>query len=88
MSYNIKYVGRARRDLEKLPEKVASACVSFIRTAIADNPYRVGKPLGSSWEGYYTARRADYRIIYSINDHTVTVEVATIAHRAHAYRPR
>lgn len=87
-AYNLKYTSRARRDLEKLPEKIASACVSFIRSTIVENPYRVGKSLESSWEGHYTARRAEYRIIDTIDDNTVTVEVVTIKHRAQAYRPR
>lgn len=86
--YTITYAPRARRDLRKLPEKIAAACVEFIRTALAENPYRMGKPLTSSWEGNYSARRSEWRIIYRINDHQVRIEVVTIAHRADSYRPR
>jgi mRNA interferase RelE/StbE len=74
--------------LRKLPEKIATACVEFIRTVVAEDPYRVGKPLVSSWVGNYSARRAEWRIIYRIDDHQVLIEVVTIAHRADAYRSR
>jgi mRNA-degrading endonuclease RelE of RelBE toxin-antitoxin system len=74
--------------LRKLPEKIATACVEFIRTVVAEDPYRVGKPLVSSWIGNYSARRAEWRIIYRIDDHQVLIEVVTIAHCANVYRPR
>ncbi|MGH3631130.1 MAG: type II toxin-antitoxin system RelE family toxin [Sciscionella sp.] len=86
--YTIVLARSAQRDLHKLPLKVGHACLEFLEGAVAENPYRVGKPLESSWEGHYTARRAEYRIIYTIDDHRVIVEVVAIAHRAHAYRPR
>ncbi|MGH3801215.1 MAG: type II toxin-antitoxin system RelE family toxin [Pseudonocardiaceae bacterium] len=86
--YAIFYAPRARRDLRKLPEKIATACVEFLSTALADNPYKAGKPLTSSWEGFYSARRADWRIIYRIDDGQVLIEIVTIAHRADSYRPR
>jgi len=60
---------------------------SPLDVALVENPYRVGKPL-TSWEGYYSARRSEWRIIYRIDDHRVLVEVITIAHRADSYRPR
>lgn len=86
--YTVIYAPRARRDLRKLPEKIATACVEFIRTVVAEDPYRVGKPLVSSWVGNYWVRRAEWRIIYRIDDHHVLIEVVTIAHRADAYRSR
>ena len=35
----------ARRSLNRLPEKVRDAALAFIGGPLADNPYRVGKPL-------------------------------------------
>ncbi|MFN2495290.1 MAG: type II toxin-antitoxin system RelE/ParE family toxin [Pseudonocardiaceae bacterium] len=40
--------------MRKLPEKIATACVEFIRAVLAEDPYRVGKLLTSSWEGIYS----------------------------------
>ncbi|MGB8996705.1 MAG: type II toxin-antitoxin system RelE/ParE family toxin [Pseudonocardiaceae bacterium] len=86
--YTVIYAPRARRDLRKLPEKIATACVEFIRTVVAEDPYRVGKPLVSPWVGNYSARRAEWWVIYRIDDPQVLIEVVTIAHRADVYRPR
>jgi len=77
--YTVTYAPRAQRDLRKLPEKIATACVEFIFAVLAEDPYRVGKPLTSSWEGTYSARRSEWRIIYRIDDHQVLIEVVTIA---------
>lgn len=88
MSYRIKYSPRVRRELQRLPEKITTTCVEFIRNVIAENPHRVGKPLRDSWEGHYSARRADWRIIYRIDDGQVLIEIVTISHRSDAYRPR
>lgn len=51
-----------------LPESVAIACWEFIRGPLAQNPQRVGKPLGGSLEGRYSARRGEFRVIYQIFD--------------------
>ena len=54
---------------------------------MAEDPYRLGKPLTSSWEGNYSARRSEWRIIYRIVDHRFLIGVNTIAHRANSHRP-
>ena len=72
----------------KLPEKAATAAVEFIYGSLAENPHRVGKPLKLTLEGLYSARRGDYRVIYSIDDHLRVVTVVAIEHRSDVYRPR
>lgn len=87
MTYRIEYTRQARRALsERLPVSVASACVEFIGSALADNPQRVGKPLRPPLEGLYSARRGDFRIIYRIDEGRVVVVVITIEHRRDVYR--
>jgi mRNA-degrading endonuclease RelE of RelBE toxin-antitoxin system len=46
------------------------------------DPYRVGKLLRFGLEGYWSARRGQYRVIYSIHDDEVLVRVVRISHRA------
>jgi mRNA-degrading endonuclease RelE of RelBE toxin-antitoxin system len=36
-------------------------------------------------EGYYSARRGQYRVIYRIDEHEVIVDVIKISHRSDAY---
>ena len=47
--------------------------------------YRVGKPLRFDLEGYWSARRGQYRVVYSIQDDEVLVGVVRISHRADVY---
>ena len=88
MTYRISYRRSAKRDLDRLPLKVVEAAIAFIENVLAENPRRVGKPLGRSLEGRWSARRLDYRVIYEINDDTIVIDIVRIAHRADVYRPR
>lgn len=85
-SYTVVLSPQAKRAIERdLPEAVATAVVDFLFGALAQNPYRVGKPLRFDLEGFYSARRGQYRVIYSIHDEQVQVQVVRISHRADAY---
>lgn len=86
MTYTIKITARADRDLTRLPEKVATACVEFIFGTLAENPHQLGKPLLGEFKGLRSARRSSYRVVYAIRDETVVVEVVRIAHRADVYQ--
>jgi mRNA-degrading endonuclease RelE of RelBE toxin-antitoxin system len=77
----------ARRQLDRLPISAVAAVIES-HSAIGSNPRRLGKPLRFELEGYWSARRGPYRVIYSIDDATHTVSVLAVAHRADAYRPR
>lgn len=81
--YDIAWTPTAKRALQRLPEKVATAAVEFIYGPLAENPHRVGKALRFELEGLDSARRGDYRIIYRIDDR---VTITAIEHRADIYR--
>jgi mRNA interferase RelE/StbE len=85
--YEILLSRQARRNLsEQLPVEVAIAATETIQHAIAVNPSRVGKPLDEPFDGYYSARRGTYRIIYRIDEAKHLVEVHSVRHRRDAYR--
>ena len=86
--FAIAWATVSRRALTRLPEKVATAVVEFLYGSLAENPYRVGKPLKLGLEGLRSARRGDYRVIYRIDDHLRQVTVVAIEHRSDIYRPR
>jgi mRNA interferase RelE/StbE len=76
----------AKRAIERdLPEAVAIAVVDFLYGPLAEDPHRVGKALRFELEGYWSARRGQYRVIYSIHDEEVLVRVVRISHRADVY---
>lgn len=86
MTYALRLSTAARRALpETLPEQIAAAVCEFIRGPLLDHPHRVGKPLRFQLEGFYTARRGQYRVIYRILNEEVIVEVVKISHRSGAY---
>ncbi|MDO5682536.1 MAG: type II toxin-antitoxin system RelE/ParE family toxin [Propionibacteriaceae bacterium] len=85
-AFSVTLSKQARRALrEDLPEAVAVACFEFIRGPLAENPYRVGKPLHAPLAGHHSARRGEFRVIYQIHDRTITVHVVSIKHRRDAY---
>jgi mRNA-degrading endonuclease RelE of RelBE toxin-antitoxin system len=85
--YTATLTRQARRNLsENLSLDVAIAATETIRHAIAVNPARLGKPLNEPFDGYYSARRGTYRIIYRIDEAKRVVEIHSIRHRRDAYR--
>lgn len=86
-AYQLRVAASAERALARLPEFAASAVVEFITGPLLENPERVGRRLGLELEGYLSARRGVYRVIYRIADDAV-VHVVRIDHRADVYRRR
>jgi mRNA interferase RelE/StbE len=85
--YSVVLSGQARRNIhENLPLDVATAAMETIEGSIAVSPYRAGKPLDEPFDGFYSARRGTYRIIYRINEPKHQVEIHSIRHRRDAYR--
>jgi mRNA-degrading endonuclease RelE of RelBE toxin-antitoxin system len=85
--YKLVYAPSARKDMSKLPRKIADAVASFCEGPLVENHQRVGKPLLRNYEGLYSAKRGSYRVIYRIENEKVIVTVAYVEHRADVYRP-
>lgn len=81
--YEVAWTPTAKRALQRLPEKVATAAIEFIYGRLANNPQRLGKALRFDLEGLHSARRGSYRIIYRIDER---VTIIAIEHRADVYR--
>ena len=86
--WKVEVTGPALKGFRRLPEKAAAAIVEFVTGALADNPYRLSKPLTNELLGLRTARRGDYRVLIRIDEARRTALVVRIDHRADAYRPR
>ena len=86
--FEIEWTSSALRSLDRLPEKIATACVEFVYGGLAENPHRVGRALRFDLEGTHSARRGDFRVIYEIDDDGHVVTVIAIDHRSDVYRPR
>jgi mRNA interferase RelE/StbE len=87
-SWRLALALSAERTLERLPARVAAAIVEFMIGPLLDSPERVGKPLQRELEGYWSARRGAYRIIYRPDADARIVRVVRIEHRSQVCRPR
>jgi mRNA interferase RelE/StbE len=86
VTYKLRLSWAARRALaETLPEQIAAAVWAFISGPLLDNPHRVGKALRYQLEGFHSARRGQYRVIYRIIEDEILVDVVKISHRGDAY---
>lgn len=86
--YRVEVDRPARRDLDRLPHKIAAAIVEFITGTLADNPHRLSKPLRAELASYRSARRGDYRVLLRIDNDQHAILIVAINHRAHIYRRR
>jgi mRNA-degrading endonuclease RelE of RelBE toxin-antitoxin system len=87
-AFEVRLAGTARRDLRRVPSRIAPAIVEFIFGDLARYPRRVGKPLERQLEGTWSARRGPYRILYQIHEDQLVVIVVHVATRADAYHHR
>ena len=82
--YKIEVKKSAVKELSDIPKKDLRRIVARIQ-ALADNP----RPPGSirlSAEERYRIRQGRYRILYTVDDDAVAVNVVKVAHRRDVYR--
>jgi mRNA interferase RelE/StbE len=70
---------------ETLPEQVAAAVWKFVSGPLLEDPHRVAKRLRFDLEGFHSARRGQYKVIYRILDDEVVVDVIKISHGGDIY---
>ena len=86
--WRLEVAASAERGLSRLPASVATAVVEFMVGPLLDRPTIVGRPLQRELEGYWSARRGAYRVIYRLDDDEHRVVVVRVEHRADVYRRR
>ena len=86
--WNVEVTGPAMKGFRRLPEKVATAIVEFVTGALADDPHRLSKPLTNELLGLRTARRGDYRVLFTLDIEEHVLYVHRIEHRSDVYKPR
>lgn len=83
-SYRLLIKPSAARELEGVPRKDRRRLVARIRE-LAEKPRAPGAEKLSGHD-LYRVRQGDYRILYEIIDHDLTVTVIKIGHRREVYR--
>ena len=83
--YSINFARSARRELERLPVRIAEVVLGHIEALQADpRPPGVKKIHGA--DDLWRLRVGDYRVIYTIDDTARLVDVSAIRDRKDAYR--
>ena len=72
--------------MNRLREKIRDAVLAFVHGPLAEDPYRVGKPLERELAGLRSARRGSYGVVYRIVDDGVLVQVVKVGPRSDVYR--
>jgi addiction module toxin, RelE/StbE family len=81
-------IGRsAIKDLEALPDQIINRVAAKI-DALAQSPRPAGCKQLRGADDLWRIRVGDYRLIYAINDESLTVEIRVIRHRKDAYGGR
>ena len=87
MSYRLELSPAAKRDLKKLPLNIQKDIVFKHLPEIQSEPYIKGSPLAGTLRGersYHFGRRPEYRIIYFIENNSITVTI--VGTRENIYR--
>jgi mRNA-degrading endonuclease RelE of RelBE toxin-antitoxin system len=83
VTYRVEFTATARRDIGKLPPRIACAVLELCAGPLAENPHRVGKPLLGQLTGLHSARRGTCCVSYAIEDERVVIGVTTRSSRAY-----
>jgi len=83
--YTITFARSARKELENLPANIADRILRKIE-ALAVNPRLPGVIKLQGRRNFWRLRVGDYRVVYSINDFSRTIDVAVVRHRRDVYR--
>lgn len=86
-SYRIEWKRSAEKELRRLPKGMIGRVVSAV-TSLAKHPYPSGirKLVGS--HSSYRLRVGEYRVIYTVEEDRLIIEVVRIGHRREVYRKR
>jgi len=85
MTYSIEIKQSAQKELANLPRNIADKVIKQVR-ALADDPRPTGckKLVGTDYT--YRIRINDYRVVYSIFDQQLVIQVIKIGHRKAVYK--
>jgi mRNA interferase RelE/StbE len=84
-SYNVIVAQKAKKDLLKIPQLYVASIIKTLKS-LESNPRPFGCIKLSGSKDTYRIREGVYRIIYTIKDEILTVEVVKIDHRKDVYK--
>ncbi|MBQ2175601.1 MAG: type II toxin-antitoxin system RelE/ParE family toxin [Alphaproteobacteria bacterium] len=85
MLYRIKYLKVAVEQLSKIPRNIRNSILKAIDERLSVCPTKF-KPLKGELIGYYRLRIGKYRVIYKVNNETITVLIIRVDVQGNVYR--
>lgn len=86
MAWSVRFTPRAAKSFRKLDKPVQKQISKFLHeVAELEEPRSRGKGLVGDKSGLWRWRIGDYRVISSIEDSTVIVNVIDVGHRREIY---
>ncbi len=83
-NYRLKVKNSAEKELAKLPVRTILVIREHINI-LAANPFPPGSKKLRGFKNIYRIRSGDYRILYSIHQAILIIEILKIVHRKDAY---
>jgi mRNA interferase RelE/StbE len=83
-SYRVALTSSAEKELKKLPSQLIARIFPRLET-LESNPRPAGCKKLKGGENEWRLRVGDYRVVYTINDSKLKVEVTRIRHRSAVY---
>jgi mRNA interferase RelE/StbE len=84
--YRILIKASAAKEIEAVGQKKDRQRIVRQIQSLADNPRPAGCEKLSGQSDRYRVREGNYRIVYSVDDRTLFVNVAKVGHRKEVYR--
>jgi len=83
--YKVEWKNSAKKELKRLPRQVIVKVISAVEKLL-DNHYPAGSKKLVGTEHTYRLRTGDYRIVYSIQNDRLIIEIIRVAHRKDVYK--
>jgi mRNA interferase RelE/StbE len=84
MTWKIKFLPEAEKDLQQIDRPVVQRILRFLneRIRLLEDPRKIGEPLkGPKMGKYWKYRVGDYRIICKIKEREIIILVVRVGHR-------
>lgn len=83
--YSVAFASSAVKELKKLPAQLVARLVPHLED-LSSNPRPPGSKKLRGGDDEWRIRVGDYRVVYTIDDGELLVEVTRIRHRSEVYK--
>ncbi len=85
MAYNVVFKKSSLDDLKAMDRQLAKNVYEKIITYLSSAPFKLGKALKGVYNGLYSYRIGKCRVIYSIDNESLTIKIFKIGLRKNVY---